>query len=134
MLSLDYLDSIVSSSLDTTINIWDTYTEQQTARLIGHSKGVNSVAYNETHRLLISSGFDHDVFIWSPFVSTLLNRLKGHRASLVGCETVQGTHELITADASGIFKLWDLRNFQVTCISFDLFLSRLLRALVHLCP
>ena len=139
VLALDYLDSIVSASLDTHINIWDSYTEQQTARLSGHHMGVNSLAYNATHRFLISTGFDHDVFVWSPFVSTLLYKLKGHRAvgapfprrtvlpwlslnrdplrvilwmqALVGCHSVEGTSELITADTGGTVKLWDLRTF-----------------------
>lgn len=41
----------------------------------------------------------------SPFVNSLLNRLKGHHASLVGCQAVEGTPELITADSSGIVKV-----------------------------
>jgi WD40 repeat protein len=32
VLSIDCLDSIVSGSLDRTINIWDSYTEQQTSK------------------------------------------------------------------------------------------------------
>jgi WD40 repeat protein len=79
VLSIDYLDNVVSGSLDTSICVWDTYTETLTSRLMGHAKGVNSLTYSPTHRFLISSGFDHDVFIWSPFVSTLLYKLKGHR-------------------------------------------------------
>ena len=50
--------------------------------------------------------------VWSPFVSTLLYKLKGHRAALVGCHAVEGTHELVTADCHCVLKLWDLRNFQ----------------------
>lgn len=41
----------------------------------------------------------------SPFVNSLLNRLKGHHASLVGCQAVEGTPELITADSSGVVKV-----------------------------
>ena len=37
------------------------------------------------------------------------------RQALVGCSTVEGTSELITADTSGAVKLWDLRTFQ--CVS-----------------
>ena len=59
------------------------YTEQQTTKLVGHTKGINSLTYNAEHRFLVSSGFDHDVFVWSPFVNTLLYKLKGHRAALV---------------------------------------------------
>ena len=38
VLSIDYLENVVSASLDTSIRIWDTYTEQQTTKLMGHSK------------------------------------------------------------------------------------------------
>ena len=65
----------------------------------------------------MSAGFDHDAFIWSPFVNTLLFTLKGHTSSLVGCQCVEGTNELVTADSSGVFKIWDLRNF-MCCQTF----------------
>ncbi|EGB07395.1 hypothetical protein AURANDRAFT_27709, partial [Aureococcus anophagefferens] len=109
VLHIKYLDNIVSASLDTTVRVWDTYTEKQSTLLRGHAKGVNALAYNSEHRFLISAGFDHDAFVWSPFVSTLLYKLKGHRAALVGCHAVEGTHELVTADCHGVLKLWDLR-------------------------
>lgn len=38
-------------------------------------------------------------------MNSLLNRLKGHHASLVGCQAVEGTPELITADSSGVVKV-----------------------------
>ena len=84
VLGVDYLDNIISASLDKTISIWDSYTEQQTATLRGHNKGVNNLSYNSTHRFLISTGFEPDIFVWSPFVSTLLYKLKGHRAVRIG--------------------------------------------------
>jgi len=112
LLSMPSLDNIASASLDTTICIWDTYTAARRQELRGHTKGVFSLAYNQDYRMLISAGFDHDAFIWSPFVPTLLFKLKGHSGSLVGVESVPGTPEVITADSNGYFKLWDLRNFQ----------------------
>jgi len=45
-------------------------------------------------------------------VNSLVYRLKGHHASLVGCQSVEDSPEIITADTSGVFKLWDVRNFQ----------------------
>ncbi|KAJ1457324.1 WD40-repeat-containing domain protein [Pelagophyceae sp. CCMP2097] len=105
------LDCIISASMDSTVRVWNAYTERQVTSLRGHTKGVSSLAYNAEHRFLVSAGFDHDAYVWSPFHNTLLHRLKGHRASLVGCHAVEDRHELITADCGGILKLWDLRNF-----------------------
>lgn len=54
----------------------------------------------------------------SPFVNSLLNRLKGHHASLVGCQAVEGTPELITADSSGVVKVLCVSGTPTTSISF----------------
>ncbi|GMH91364.1 hypothetical protein TrVE_jg9264 [Triparma verrucosa] len=117
MIAMQGLNNVVSASLDTTVRIWDTYTEQETNKLLGHQKGVFSLSYNPDHRFIVSAGFDHDAYIWSPFVNTLLFTLKGHTSSLVGCQCVENTNELVTADSSGVFKIWDLRNF-MCCQTF----------------
>lgn len=41
------------------------------------------------HRLLFSAGFDHEAFVWSPFTSTAVYKLKGHTASMVGVVAVE---------------------------------------------
>jgi len=117
MMSMQGLNNVVSASLDTTVRIWDTYTEQETNKLVGHNKGVFSLSYNPEHRFIVSAGFDHEAYIWSPFVNTLLFKLKGHASSLVGCQCVENSNELVTADSSGMFKIWDLRNF-MCCQTF----------------
>ena len=72
VLHVPYLDTIVSGSLDRTVRVWDPFTEQMTANLQGgHTKGVNALTYNGEHRFLISTGFDHDAFVWSPFATCL---------------------------------------------------------------
>jgi len=111
LLAVEDVDNLVSASLDCTICLWDTYTHHKIMKLSGHKKGVFSLSYNSSYRLLISSGFDHDGYVWSPFVKALVYKLKGHHASLIGVHCVEGTDEIITADADGVFKLWDVRNF-----------------------
>jgi WD40 repeat protein len=112
LIGLEKLDNIASASLDKTIILWDTYTKEKIMRLQGHKKGIIDIAYSEEYRLLVSCGFEHDVCVWSPFVNNMVFRLKGHGNSLVGCVTVPNTPEIITADVSGEFRLWDMRNFQ----------------------
>ncbi|CAN0192417.1 unnamed protein product, partial [Ectocarpus sp. 12 AP-2014] len=105
MMVMSSLDNLVSASLDTSIRVWDTYTQKPVQTLQGHNKGVHSLSYSSQYRCLVSAGFDHEAHVWSPFVNSLLNRLKGHHASLVGCQAVEGTPELITADSSGVVKV-----------------------------
>ncbi len=112
LIVLKKLNNIASASLDKTLGIFDSHTNEEILRLHGHKKGVFDLTYNPSYRLLFSCGFEHDALVWSPFVKSLVYRLKGHHASLVGVQTVPDTPEVITADTSGTFKLWDVRNFQ----------------------
>ena len=56
--------------------------------------------------------FLYELQVWSPFVKSLVYKLKGHHASLIGCQCIEDSPEIITADKEGIFKVWDVRNFQ----------------------
>jgi WD40 repeat protein len=112
LIVLQKLNNLASASLDKTISVWDSHTNEQILRLHGHKKGVFDLTYNPNFRLLFSCGFEHDACVWSPFVNSMVYRLKGHHASLVGCQSVENSPEVLTADTSGIIKLWDVRNFQ----------------------
>ena len=37
--------------------------------------------------------------------------LKGHNHSLVGVKALKGTNQVISADISGMFRIWDVRTF-----------------------
>ena len=37
--------------------------------------------------------------------------LKGHNHSLVGVKWLKGTNQVISADISGMFRIWDVRTF-----------------------
>ena len=83
-------------------------------KLEGHEKGVRALAYNSDHRFMVSGGFDYDVLVWNPYVERLILRLHGHNAPIVGVEMVPDTPQIVTGDASGIIKVWDIRTF--TCM------------------
>jgi WD40 repeat protein len=106
------LEAISSCSMDRTICIWDLHTGARRQLLEGHQKGVLSLTYNDDYKLLLSAGFDHDALVWSPFSPTVIFKLKGHKNSLVGIDSIEGTNQVVTTDVDGIYKIWDLRNFQ----------------------
>jgi WD40 repeat protein len=66
MLSLPTLSMVATASRDSNISLIDTYIARERLRLTGHKKGVFSLAYNDSHRLLFSAGFEHDAYVWSP--------------------------------------------------------------------
>lgn len=47
---------VCSGSLDSTIATWDLNTMQKQRDLVGHVKGVFSLAYSHEHRFLVSAG------------------------------------------------------------------------------
>ena len=108
---LKKLNYLASASLDTTISVWDSYTNDRLLHLQGHKKGILDLTYSPEYRLLVSCGFEHDALVWSPFVKNLVYRLKGHHSALCAVKCVENSPELITADVSGVFKLWDVRKF-----------------------
>lgn len=55
------LNNIASASLDKTIAIWDSYTNERVLNLHGHRKGIFDLTYSSDYRLLVSCGFEHDV-------------------------------------------------------------------------
>jgi WD40 repeat protein len=114
LIVLKRLNNIASVSLDKTVCLWDSYTNERILQLHGHQKGAFDITYSPDYRLLVSCGFEHDAYVWSPFVNSLVFRLKGHHASLVGARAVENSPELLTADTSGVIKLWDLRN--LSCV------------------
>jgi WD40 repeat protein len=69
---LKKLDYLASGSLDTTISLWDSFTNERLLHYHGHKKGILDLTYSAEYRLLISCGFEHDALVWSPFVKNLV--------------------------------------------------------------
>ncbi|CAK9106612.1 Uncharacterized WD repeat-containing protein alr2800 [Durusdinium trenchii] len=111
LLQIRSLESIVSASMDRTIKLWDVHTGKHKKTLEGHDKGVRSMAYSTEYRFLVSAGFDYDALVWNPYVEHLILRLSGHSAPLCKVEIIPDSPQIITADTTGTFKVWDIRNF-----------------------
>ena len=63
------------------------------------------------NQCLVSAGLDHDAYIWNTYVSTNIFLLRGHNHPLVGVKCLPSSPQIITADISGMIKVWDVRNF-----------------------
>ncbi|XXQ36767.1 EF-hand domain-containing protein [Plasmodiophora brassicae] len=109
---LDSIDTLATGSLDATVRLWDIHTGHSTRQFKAHRKGVAGLAYSAEYKFLISAGLDRDACVWSPFASHLMCKLTGHVAPLVDVQFVSGTPQIVTADADGVVKVWDARNFQ----------------------
>ena len=65
-----------------------------------------ALAYHTAYHCLVSAGYDHQALIWDPYVDQSICSLSGHYSPLVGVSIVDGTPQIVTADTSGVVKIW----------------------------
>ncbi|GLD99169.1 hypothetical protein PINS_up007887 [Pythium insidiosum] len=108
---IESMGALASASMDGNIYLLDLLTDKVTRTMRGHRKGVAILRYCAENRYLLSAGLDHSVQVWNPHLEQNVGSLPGHRHQLIGMDVRPGTPEIITADESGIIKIWDLRKF-----------------------
>ncbi|PFH33799.1 hypothetical protein BESB_080150 [Besnoitia besnoiti] len=114
VLALPQADSLfASASSDASILLWNAERLRPVRALEGHHKGVLSLAFSADYSCLLSAGLDKDAFVWSPCnFSKPISRLQGHPYALCGIAVIPNSPQVLTADASGALRLWDVRNFR----------------------
>ena len=80
----------------------------------GHKLGVHTLVWLADMSMIISAGLDHDIYLWNPQVKPRVFVMKGHNHSLVGVKWVKGTLSIVSADISGMIRVWDMRNYTTT--------------------
>lgn len=87
------------------------YTKQPVKTLSGHNKAVREIAYSEKHKIIVSCGFDFEVFVWNPYLEERIMKLDGHEQPLVGVNCLSSLNSFITADAKGMVKVWSILDY-----------------------
>jgi WD40 repeat protein len=70
MIPLPKLQLLATCSLDKTIILWNTLEKKRHKIYREHTRGVMSLAFNESLILLLSAGYDHMICVWNPYIST----------------------------------------------------------------
>lgn len=73
--------------------------------LLGHSKGVKQLAYSERYKILLSAGYEFEIYIWNTMKADPLDKLVGHEASIVGLVCPSGTFNAVSCDLKGVVKV-----------------------------
>lgn len=79
--------------------------------LIGHKRAVREMAYSEKHKVIVSCGFDFDVFVWNPYLQCPIMTLDGHEHPLIGVNCLPNLDCFVTADSKGMVKLWNILDY-----------------------
>eukprot|EP00927_Polykrikos_kofoidii_P038230 TRINITY_DN32542_c0_g1_i1.p1 TRINITY_DN32542_c0_g1~~TRINITY_DN32542_c0_g1_i1.p1 ORF type:complete len:994 (+),score=135.24 TRINITY_DN32542_c0_g1_i1:102-3083(+) len=113
LLMIRDLGLLASASSDGYTLLWDVETMRSKCSFKSHKKGAFSLAWSTGYKCLLTAGADQEALVWNPYVDHQpIFKLKGHTRTLCGVSEMPGTPQIITADISGTFRLWDMRNFR----------------------
>ncbi|OMJ91751.1 hypothetical protein SteCoe_5652 [Stentor coeruleus] len=110
LIAVPKLEFLISCSQDKKVILWDMISTSPRRIYKTHTKGVLSLAFNQEYRLLFSAGFDHDIYVWNPYIDSVAFTIEGHNSSLVGVKVIPDSPQVISADIDGWVKVWDIRN------------------------
>jgi len=75
MIAMPKLQFMASGALDCNLILWDTITYEVKRIYKEHTRGIVSLAFNESLILLFSAGFDHDLCVWNPYIDNLIFKI-----------------------------------------------------------
>lgn len=105
--------SIITSSEDGQITVWDVESQKELSRWRGHEGMIFYIAFSPDGTRLASAGEDGTVKIWDIETQQLIHDLRGHTAE-VGTVTFDTDGErLVTASFDGTAKVWDATTGQL---------------------
>ena len=110
--SIPSLRLVVSAGEDARLLAWDLSSIEPKVirRFKGHMKPITSICFSKKNQLLVSVGFDRDVYMWNPYVDTAVARLSGHVAPIVFAAFAQHADEILSLSNDGVLKIWDLQD------------------------
>lgn len=103
---------LVSASDDCTVYLWDPINllQKPVARLLGHQKQVNFVAFSPDMALIASTGWDNVTKIWDARDGKFIHSLRGHVGPVYQCSWAADSRLLATCSKDCTIKVWDMRS------------------------
>ena len=99
---------LASASGDRSVRIWDLQTQQTVRSLLGHSSGVNCVAYSPDGRLIASGSSDQSIKLWDADTGDELNTLTGHTHFVKAVSFSPDGSILASGSLDNSLKLWSV--------------------------
>jgi WD40 repeat protein len=81
--------------------------------LEGHKKAIREIAYSEAYKVLISVGFDFQIFLWCPYIEKEIMKIEAHEVPLVGVNCPPGLDCFITCDTKGVVNVWNIQDYSL---------------------
>lgn len=105
------VERVVSASDDNTIFLWEpAKSAKPIARLLGHQKQVNFVAFSPDMTTIASAGYDGHVKLWSARDGKFITTLRNHVGAVYQCCFSADSRLLVSASKDTTLKVWDVRK------------------------
>ena len=103
-------EEVASAGWDDTIWIWDRKTGKGIRALTGHRGSILSLAFSADGKWLVSGSEDRTARLWEVARGRHILTFPGHSGDVtsVAFLSSDGKEELVTGDANGSVRLWDL--------------------------
>jgi WD40 repeat protein len=106
--------TLASGSEDQTIKLWDVETHQCRRTLQGHPGGIQSLAFSQDGRMLVS-GDNQTVWLWQVQTGQCLKSLQGY-SKIVSCVVFSPNGQLLAScHGDNALRLWDVETG--TCLN-----------------
>lgn len=105
------LQFMASGRMDGKLILWDTINNKKKWVYKEHTRGIMSLAFNESMILLFSAGFDHKICVWNPYIETLIHKIEVHLAPILTLRVIEASNQLISLDSEGVVKITDTKRF-----------------------
>ena len=112
LIFISQLKILCSAHYNGLIVLWDIVYNRPKRIYNDQKTGIYQILYNYNTNHIYTCGFEHDIFIYDPYIDNeAIYKLKGHKSSVNSIQLIPENNELISIDILGIIKIWDITNF-----------------------
>ncbi|TFL05500.1 hypothetical protein BDV98DRAFT_500333, partial [Pterulicium gracile] len=98
---------IVSGSDDNTVQVWNTATGEQVAKLNGHNGNVNSVSFSPVRTCIVSGSNDHTVQVWDMATGEQVAKMDGHNSAVWSVSFSPDGTCIVSGSDDNTVRVWD---------------------------